>query len=104
MREATGTRISTEEIAALPPPATLRAQASLDRHASRLARGVAHVVNILDPHVIVLGGGLSKLATSTPCCRCWPRPTCSPSTPKWSVEPPRWGDAGGVRGAAWLWG
>ena len=38
------------------------AQATLDRHASRLARGLAHVVNIFDPDVIVLGGGLSKLA------------------------------------------
>ena len=44
-----------------PPPATQRAQAALDRHADRLARGLAHVVNLLDPDVIVLGGGLSNM-------------------------------------------
>ena len=38
-----------------------RAQAALDRHADRLARGLAHVVNLLDPDVIVLGGGLSNM-------------------------------------------
>ena len=38
-----------------------RAHAALDRHADRLARGLAHVVNLLDPDVIVLGGGLSNM-------------------------------------------
>ena len=38
-----------------------RAQAALDRHADRLARGLAHVINLLDPDVIVLGGGLSNM-------------------------------------------
>ena len=34
----------------------------MDRYVERLARGLAHVINILDPHVIVLGGGLSRVA------------------------------------------
>ena len=51
-----------EDIAARAAAGDAAAQASLDRHASRLARGLAAVINIFDPEVIVLGGGLSKLA------------------------------------------
>ena len=44
-----------------PPPATRPPIAALDRHADRLARGLAVVINLLDPDVIVLGGGLSNM-------------------------------------------
>ena len=57
-----GAALSAEEIAARAAAGDAAAQATLDRHAGRLARGLAHVVNIFDPDVIVLGGGLSKLA------------------------------------------
>jgi fructokinase len=80
------------------------ARATLDRHADRLARGLAHVMNILDPHVVVLGGGLSGLAhlyEVLPELICRHLFTAHPSV---TLRPPRWGDAGGVRGAAWLWG
>ena len=81
-----------------------QARATLQRHVDRLARGLAHVVNIFDPEVIVLGGGLSGLAhlyeqrpSQVSKCILSDRPTVD-------IRPPRWGDASGVRGAARLWG
>jgi fructokinase len=80
-----------------------RAQAALDRHADRLARGLAHVINLLDPDVIVLGGGLSNmdhLYTALP-------PLVTRYVFSDFVHTPivrnRHGDSSGVRGAAWLW-
>jgi fructokinase len=79
-----------------------RAQAALTRHADRLARGLAQVVNLLDPDAIVLGGGLSNMAhlyTELP--RLLPRHVFSDviATP---ILKNRHGDSSGVRGAAWL--
>jgi fructokinase len=80
-----------------------RAQAALERHADRLARGLAQVINLLDPDAIVLGGGLSNmdhLYTALP--RLIPRHVFSDviATP---ILRNRHGDSSGVRGAAWLW-
>src|SRR6478752_6788132 len=50
------------EIAARASAGNGAAMATLSRHAARLARGLAHVVNIIDPDVLVLGGGLSQLS------------------------------------------
>ncbi|HEY0182654.1 MAG TPA: ROK family protein [Rhodopila sp.] len=79
------------------------AVAALARHADRLARGLAVVVTLLDPDVIVLGGGLSNmehLYTELP--RLIPTHAFSDviATP---VLRNRHGDSSGVRGAAWLW-
>ena len=79
------------------------ARATLDRHASRLARGLAHVINIFDPDVIVLGGGLSKLAHLYEVLPDLAAPHVFAEPAQVVVKPPAWGDAGGVRGAAWLW-
>ena len=79
------------------------ARAALARHASRLARGLAHVINILDPHVIVLGGGLSRmphLYAEVP--RLWGRWIFS-DTVATRLVPAHHGDDSGVRGAARLW-
>ena len=78
------------------------AQATLDRHASRLARGLAHVINIFDPDVIVLGGGLSKLAHLYAVLPGLAAPYVLAEPALVVVKPPVWGDASGVRGAAWL--
>ena len=80
-----------------------RAQAALTRHTDRLARGLAQVVNLLDPDCIVLGGGLSNmdhLYTELP--RLLPRHVFSDvvATP---IVRNKHGDSSGVRGAAWLW-
>lgn len=77
--------------------------ASMTRYENRLARALAHVINILDPHVIVLGGGLSKvprLYETVP--KLWGRWVFS-DTVATRLVPPVHGDSSGVRGAAWLW-
>ncbi len=73
------------------------------RYEDRLARGLAQVVNILDPEVIVLGGGMAKVASlykNVP--QIWTRYVFSDrvATP---LVPPVHGESSGVRGAAWLW-
>jgi fructokinase len=99
----TGTRIAAQEIAGRAISGDRSAQAALDRHASRLGRGIAHVVNIVDPDVIVLGGGLSNLPHlySTLPAVIAKHAFSEMSTA--DVRPAKWGDASGVRGAAWLW-
>jgi fructokinase len=57
----TGETHTAVEIAARATTGSSAAMATLARHADRLARGLAHVVNIVDPDVLVLGGGLSQL-------------------------------------------
>jgi fructokinase len=98
-----GETLDPAAIAARAEAGDARAAAALGRHEDRLARALATVINLLDPDVIVLGGGLSNL------------------TRLYAAVPARWadwvfsdrvvtplrrhlhGDASGVRGAAWLW-
>ncbi len=100
---ATGQRLSCEEIAGRASIGDCGAQASLDRHASRLARGLAQVVNIFDPDVIVLGGGLSNFQHLYEVLPSLMAPHIFADDKRVQVLAPRWGDASGVRGAAWLW-
>jgi fructokinase len=100
---ATGERLPAEDIAARAAAGNGAAQASLDRHAGRLARGLAAVINIFDPQVIVLGGGLSKLAHLYAVLPLLAAPYVLADEPRVVIRPPAWGDASGVRGAAWLW-
>jgi predicted NBD/HSP70 family sugar kinase len=68
-----------------------------------MARALAGVINILDPDVIVLGGGMSNITrwyTSVP--KLWERYVFS-DTVQTRLVAPRFGDSSGVRGAAWLW-
>jgi fructokinase len=81
-----------------------RAAASLRAWTSRLARGLAAVINLLDPDVIVIGGGLSHVASlyrDVPAL--WPEWVFSDVVTT-RLVPAKFGDASGVRGAAWLWG
>lgn len=76
---------------------------TLETYAHRLARGLAMVVNVLDPDVIVLGGGLSNLKglyARVP--ELWGGFVFSDHVAT-RLVPPRHGDSSGVRGAAWLW-
>ncbi len=80
-----------------------RAIAALARHADRVARGLAVVVNILDPDVIVMGGGLSAMAhlyDTVPGLIRRHSLADGASTP---ILRNLHGDSSGVRGAAWLW-
>jgi fructokinase len=94
--KTTGQRLAAEAIAALR-------NESLSRYEERLARSLAGVINILDPEVIVLGGGMSKVArlyTEVPSL--WARHVFSDRV-ETKLLPPVHRDSSGVRGAAWLW-
>jgi fructokinase len=103
-RRVTGHPLTGPQIVAAAAAGDAAAEASLVRLEDRIGRALAGVINLLDPDVIVLGGGLSKLdrlyahlpaliarhlfgggALATPVLRA------------------KHGDASGVRGAAWLW-
>lgn len=87
----------------LPGRSDAAARGALARHADRLARALASVVNLLDPEVIVLGGGLSNMAhlyEELP--RLLPRHVFS-DVVRTRIVPARHGDSSGVLGAARLW-
>jgi fructokinase len=93
---ATGNKRSPEEIVSLNDE-------TLARYEARLARALASVINVLDPEVIVLGGGMSnveRLYTAVP--RLWSRHVFSDHVATRLVRNAH-GDSSGVRGAAWLW-
>lgn len=79
------------------------AEAALRRYEDRMARALATVINLLDPEVIVLGGGMSnieRLYQSVPTI--WGDYVFSDQVDT-RLVPPMHGDSSGVRGAAWLW-
>jgi fructokinase len=79
------------------------AEAALGRYEMRMARGLAAIINVIDPEVIVLGGGMSNLTrlyANVP--RLWSAFVFSDRVDT-RLVPPKHGDASGVRGAAWLW-
>ena len=79
------------------------AKTSMDRHADQVARALAHVINLLDPEVIVLGGGLSRMrGLYSRVARLWPEYVYGGSAVT-RLVPAAHGDASGVRGAARLW-
>jgi fructokinase/N-acetylglucosamine kinase len=98
-----GEELPAYEIAQLAAAGYGPCSKTLARYEERLARALASVINILDPDVIVLGGGLSNIARlydSVP--RLWPRYVFSDRIDT-RLVPPKFGDSSGVRGAAWLW-
>jgi len=79
-------------------------QPTLERYCDRLARALAGVINIVDPDVVVLGGGLSNISQlylRVP--DLWQAYVFSDAV-RTQLLPPVHGDSSGVRGAAWLWG
>lgn len=76
---------------------------TLERHADRIGRGIAGLVNILDPHVIVLGGGLSNLSGLPDRIAKAMRPHVYSDTVLTEIRVNALGDSAGVIGAAWLW-
>ena len=99
----TGERVTADAIAGRAAQGDSAARATLERYEERLARSLALIVNVLDPHAIVLGGGLSKiqsLYTRVPAL--WGAHVLSDEI-RTRLLPPLYGDGSGVRGAAWLW-
>jgi fructokinase len=95
--------MSVEDIVTMAKAGDRQAQTTLDRHEDRLARGLALIINLLDPDVIVIGGGLSNMD------QLYQR--LSGRLVEWvfggevttPIRRAAHGDSSGVRGAAWLW-
>lgn len=101
--ETSGQALTAEAIVARARAGGSAERAALDRYADRLGRGIAMIVNLIDPDVVVLGGGMSnveELYSALP-----PIVERNAFTDAWSgvIAPARWGDSSGVRGAARLW-
>lgn len=98
-----GQQLVAREIVALAKEGNKHAEDSLQRYEHRLARGLASVINILDPDIIVLGGGMSnisRLYENIP--KLWDAYVFSDRIDTRLVQNHH-GDSSGVRGAAWLW-
>jgi fructokinase len=97
-RERHGTEIVAEALAG-----DKDASDAFGRYCDRLARSLAHVVNILDPDVIVLGGGMSNVPMLYE--RLPQRMQAYVFSDRFTtpIRPAAHGDSSGVRGAAWLW-
>jgi len=102
-QRATGSTMSAPDIVAGAAAGDTACEATLARYEERLARSLAHVVNIVDPDVIVLGGGMSnveRLYVNVP--RQWGGWIFSDRVDTRLARHAH-GDSSGVRGAAWLW-
>ena len=95
--------LTPREIAESAAKGDARAGAAIERYATRLAKGLASVINVLDPYVVVLGGGLSNIdALYERVPQLWRDWVFSDRVDTRLVRA-RHGDSSGVRGAAWLW-
>lgn len=95
--------LTAQEIVKLAQQGDLFAEESLNFYQERLAKSLASVINIIDPDVIVLGGGMSnieQLYQNVPSI--WSEYIFSDQVTT-QLLPPKHGDSSGVRGAAWLW-
>ena len=97
---------TAKEIVALAEQGDKLAESALQRYEDRIARALASVINILDPEIIVLGGGMSNIAglyRNVP--KLWEQYIFSDHADHVATKlvPPAHGDSSGVRGAAWLW-
>jgi len=101
--QETGQTLAAAEIAQRAEQGDAVCNATLERYEDRLARALASVINILDPDVIVLGGGLSNIARLyRNVARLWGSYVFSDRVDTRLLQA-KYGDASGVRGAAWLW-
>jgi len=102
-RRRGGPAIAVEEVVRRARAGDPPARATIDAWLDRLARGLASVINIVDPDVIVAGGGLSRIEELYGVVpERWSRWVFS-DTVRTRLVPAAFGDASGVRGAAWLW-
>jgi len=101
----TGRKLRATDIGEAAQAGDAEAEAQMELYCDRLARALSVVINIVDPHAVVLGGGLSRinqLYSRVP--ELWKRYVFSePELIVTKLLAPRFGDSSGVRGAAWLW-
>lgn len=99
----TGNKLTAPEISKSAEQGDQDCEQTLQRYEDRMARATAHVINIIDPDIIVLGGGMSnikRLYDNVP--KLWEKYVFSDRVDT-KLLPPVYGDSSGVRGAAWLW-
>jgi fructokinase len=100
--QISGQQLNTKQIVQGSESGDEACKATLSRYEDRMARALAHVINILDPDVIVLGGGMGnilRLYETVP--KLWLNYVFSDRVDTRLVQP-KFGDSSGVRGAAWL--
>ncbi|MFW5661919.1 MAG: ROK family protein [Oceanicaulis sp.] len=98
----TGERLTAREVAEAAEAGDIMARETLMHHRDRLARSLATMVNIVDPGVIVIGGGLSHMSGLCTDLEKAMAPYLFTDEPRTQVALHRHGDSSGVRGAAWL--
>ncbi len=99
----TGRELTTREIAEGWRRGEAQASAAMERFEGRLARGLAQVVNVLDPDIIVVGGGVSRVERIYTDLPPLIREYVFGGDFDTPIVPAKFGDSSGVRGAAWLW-
>jgi predicted NBD/HSP70 family sugar kinase len=102
-RAHTGREMTAQQIGEDAAKGDAKARETIRRYTRRLARGLAVVINTVDPDVIVLGGGLSNIEQLYPDVVAALSEWLFSDSVRTRVVPPVHGDASGVRGAAWLW-
>ena len=102
-RAADGEALSSDEIAERATAGDQEAQRSIELHASRLARALGTVINVLDPDAIVLGGGVSNIEQLYELVPARLGPHVFSDVVTTPIVRAQHGDSSGVRGAAWLW-
>ncbi len=95
--------LNAEQLAAAAEAGEAQALQALQRYAEQLARSLASVINLLDPEVIVLGGGLSRIQALYQLVPPLLTRHVFSDQVNTRLLPARFGDSSGVRGAAWLW-
>ena len=101
--DMTGVQITAAQITQLASEGDENAHIVANRYEHRMAKCLASIINVLDPDVIVLGGGMSNIETlysNVP--KLWGKYVFS-DTVNTKLLAPKYGDSSGVRGAAWLW-
>lgn len=102
-REVTGFEKTTRQIMADFDAGDEAARQTVGRFEDRLARGLAHLIDVLDPDVLVFGGGLSKVKRLYQELPALISPYVFGGEADTELVPAKYGDSSGVRGAAWLW-
>ena len=102
-RRVTGREFTAAEIASAAEAGDSDCSESLMRYEDRLARGLATVINVLDPDVVVLGGGMSNTERLYRELPARVSGYCFSDAVDTPIVAAKHGDSSGVRGAAWLW-
>ncbi|MEG3639132.1 ROK family protein [Magnetococcus sp. PR-3] len=101
--QVAGTQLTGKQVAERLAAGEKEAVEAIERYEHRMARALASIINVVDPHVIVLGGGMSNVARlyeEVP--KLWGPYVFSDRVDTQLVKA-KYGDSSGVRGAAWLW-